>query len=272
MSNMDTYKKKEVYDFWDESSCGEDLYLEAYDRNGFEKQSLKRYELEPYILDFASFESAKNKNILEIGVGLGADHQKFIESGAIMTGIDLTKRAISNTQARLNAFGLRSNLKIGDAENLEFDDSSFDEVYSWGVIHHSPNTVKAVNEIYRVLSPGGVAKIMIYHKWSIIGFMLWVRYALFRLRPFTSLEFIYSNYLESPGTKAYTIEEAKDLFIKFSKININTVLTHGDLLESQAGQRHEGILINIARAVWPRKLIKKLLPNSGLFMLITATK
>tara|TARA_B100000795_G_C22731904_1_gene411700 strand:- start:366 stop:1175 length:810 start_codon:yes stop_codon:yes gene_type:complete len=269
---MNTSKKDKVHDFWNDASCGEDLYLQSHDKDGFNMQSNKRYELEPYILDFADFKRSKDKKVLEIGVGLGADHQKFAESGAIMTGIDLTSRAIENTIARLKLFGLESSLSVGDAENLEFKDNSFDEVYSWGVIHHSPTTQDAINEIFRVLIPGGVAKIMIYHKWSLIGLMLWMRYALMRLQPFTSLTTIYSKYLESPGTKAYSKKEAKELFSNFSEIDIRTVLTHGDLLESAAGQRHKGVFIDIARKLWPRALIKFFFPSAGLFMLIRVIK
>ena len=182
---MNISKKEEVHDFWNDASCGEDLYLNSNDKDGFKKQSDKRYELEPYILDFADFKSTNNKRVLEIGVGLGADHQKFVESGAITTGVDLTSRAIEHTEARLKLFGLSSSLYVGDAENLSFKDNSFDEVYSWGVIHHSPNTAKAIAEIFRVLSTGGVGKIMIYHKWSLIGLMLWIlkRFVLFLTWP-----------------------------------------------------------------------------------------
>ena len=75
--------------------------------------------------------------------------------GANTHGIDLTARAIEITKKRLSFYDLSSNLKVGDAENLEFSDNSFDFIYSWGVIHHSPDTQKAVDEIYRVLKPGG---------------------------------------------------------------------------------------------------------------------
>ena len=264
--------KAKVHDFWNDASCGEELYLDGRDKGSFEKQSFKRYELEPYIRDFAGFQSSQNQKILEIGVGLGADHQKFVEAGAITCGIDLTERSIENTKTRLELFGLESSLSVGDAENLLFEDNSFDIVYSWGVIHHSPNTKKAVNEIYRVLEPGGVAKIMIYHKWSLVGLMLWLRYGLLRFKPFTSLEKIYSQYLESPGTKAYSKSAAKKLFDDFSTVEIRTILTHGDLLQSEAGQRHKGLLIDVARKIWPRKLIQLALPNLGLFMLIKVKK
>ncbi|MDC0225507.1 class I SAM-dependent methyltransferase [Gammaproteobacteria bacterium] len=264
--------KKEVLEFWNLKSCGEDLLLKTLDKFGYQEQINQRYELEPYIIDFADFLNSKDKKVLEIGVGLGADHQKFAESGAILTGIDLTDRAIEHAKRRFALFNLTSSLNTGDAEDLSFGDNTFDLVYSWGVIHHSPRTPEAIKEILRVLKPGGAAKIMIYHKWSMVGFMLWVRYALLRLKPFTGLSEIYSSYLESPGTKAYTIDEAHDLFSDFENVSIETVLTHGDLLTSRAGQRHEGTLLNIARLIWPRFIINKFFHKCGLFMLISAEK
>ena len=114
--------------------------------------------------------------------------------------------------------------------------------------------------------------VMIYHKWSLVGFMLWTRYALLGFRPWLSLNAIYAQYLESPGTKAYSISEARQLFSAFSEVDIRTVLTHGDLLESMAGQRHRGVLFYLARTIWPRNLIKRFVPRLGLFMLIHARK
>jgi hypothetical protein len=83
---------------------------------------------------------------------------------------------------------------------------------------------------------------------------------------------IYARYLESPGTKAYSVAEARRLFSAFSKVRIETVLTHGDLLESGAGQRHQGWLLTLARKIWPRWLISRFFSNQGLFMLIQAQK
>lgn len=265
--------KEKVKDFWNISSCGEDLYLHGSNSlDAFKNQMKERYLLEPYILSFANFQSSRNKNTLEIGVGLGSDHQLFAENGALLHGIDLTERAITNTKNRLNLFNLSSNLSVGDAENLNFQDDYFDIIYSWGVIHHSPNTQKAVNEIFRTLKPGGNAKIMIYHKYSFVGYILWLRYALMKFKPFTSLDNIYSKYLESPGTKAYTIKESKILFSQFTKVKISTLLTHADLLTSNAGQRHRGIILSFAKLIYPRFIIKKLFPKHGLFMLIDVVK
>ena len=264
--------KETVKNFWNESSCGENLLLNNVDKAGYAEHAEKRYRLEPFILDFAQFSQYQGKRVLELGVGLGSDHQKFAEGGALLSGIDLTERAVAHGRRRLSLFELKSDITIGDVEKLEFADNSFDLVYSWGVIHHSPDTQVAVNEILRVLKPGGEAKIMIYNKWSIVGCMLWLRYGLCALRPLTSLSKLYSEKLESIGTKAYNFSEARDLFSEFTKVNIKTVLTHADLLTSNAGQRHEGLLINLVRKIWPRILIKTFLKKMGLFMLIDVIK
>ena len=167
---------------------------------------------------------------------------------------------------------MHSELSVADAESLPFADESFDIVYSWGVIHHSPDTPKVVNQIFRVLKQNGEARIMIYHTQSIVGYMLWLRYGLLRLKPFLTLREIYDQYLESPGTKAYTVKEAKQMFSQFSKVQISTTLTHADLLTSEAGQRHRGKLLVLAKKLFPRAIIKRFLPGHGLFMMIKATK
>lgn len=266
-------KKQAVHDFWNDKSCGESLYLEGYSRDDYLQHSKIRYDLEPYILEFAGFDGVKKKLVLEIGTGLGADHQKFSEAGAILYGIDLTKHGIDHCRRRFRMFGLNTHLQVADAENLPFEEESFDFIYSWGVLHHTPDTDKAVAEVARVLKPGATAKIMIYHKYSVVGLMLWARYALFRLKPLTPLEQIYGRYLESPGTKAYSISEARALFAgKFKTVEAKVVLTHGDLLSSSVGQRHRGVFLRVARWIWPRWLIRTFFRKYGLFMLITATK
>lgn len=264
--------KKQVKDFWNDASCGEDLYLNGTDSAAYELQARKRYELEPYIIEFARFAETRSKRVLEIGVGLGADHQRFAEAGCDLYGVDLTERAVEHTRRRLATLRLTSQLVVGDAERLEFADGYFDVVYSWGVLHHSPNTPKAVEEVWRVLRPDGVARVMIYHTWSLVGFMLWIRYALLRMRPWISLREIYARCLESPGTKAYSVAEARQIFAAFSDVRIGTVLTHGDLLDSMAGQRHRGSLLAFAKNIWPRHFLKRFFPGLGLFMLIEARK
>lgn len=154
-NTTDSIDKRRVHDFWNDASCGENLYLTATDRAGYEAQAEARYRLEPFIPGFADFATARGQKVLEIGVGLGADHQRFAEAGAELYGIDLTERAVEHTRRRLQTFGLKPNLAVGDAEDLDFPNESFDRVYSWGVLHHSPDTPKAIAEVHRVLKRGG---------------------------------------------------------------------------------------------------------------------
>lgn len=152
--------------------------------------------------EFARFHEAEGQDVLEIGVGMGADHIELPRSRPrSLTGIDLTPRAVEHTKRRLAILGLTSDVVTADAEQLPFNDASFDVVYSWGVLHHSPNTPEALNQVHRVLRPNGIARIMIYHKYSLTGYMLWARYGLLAMRPFQSLSDIYGAHLESAWGK-----------------------------------------------------------------------
>lgn len=265
-------EKQKVHDFWNAASCGEELYLTGSDRTAYEEQARQRYLLEPYIPEFAQFDDAAGRRVLEIGLGLGADHQRFAEAGGEIFGVDLTERAVQHTARRMAAYGFPSRLHVGDAEHLAFPNAYFDRVYSWGVLHHTPDTAGAVLEVKRVLKPGGRARVMIYHRLSLVAIMLWLRYALLRLRPWTSFDEILARYLESPGTKGYSTAGARRLFAGWSEVNISIVLSHGDLLASAAGQRHSGPLLSLARRLWPRPLLRRVAPQLGLFMLIDARK
>ncbi len=258
--------------YWEAVSCGEELYLKGTELEDYERQVSERYRLEPCIPRFAEFERYRGQRVLEIGVGLGADHRRFAEAGADLAGIDLTDRAIQHVQRQLELTGLVSDLRTGSAEALDFASDSFDLVYAWGVLHHTPDTPRAVKEALRVLRPGGEAKVMIYHKHSMVGYMLWLRYALARGRPRRSLAAIYAQHLESPGTKAYTVDEARALFEDFEIIDVHSELTHADLLSSAVGQRHRGAALKIARHIWPRWVIKRFLARHGLFLLVHARK
>ncbi|HEY7152863.1 MAG TPA: methyltransferase domain-containing protein [Gemmataceae bacterium] len=265
--------KEGIQKYWDKNACGE-IYAEGASlRDQLERQARIRYELEPYIRDFAGFGDGRGKNVLEIGVGMGVDYLEWAKSQPkSLTGVDLTPRAINFTHERLMSYGLTSALQVADAENLPFDDNSFDLIYSWGVLHHSPDTPRAIGEVLRVLKPGGEARIMIYHKYSMVGYMLWLRYALLAGRPWRGLKHIYAHHLESPGTKAYTVDEARKLFAGFTSTKLRIKLSFGDLLLGAVGQRHRGMFLAAAKALYPRWLIKRLLPNHGLYLLIQARK
>jgi len=267
--------KTDVQSFWNAGSCGETYAQGQTEAEQYATQAAERYKLEPYIHPFARFEEGTGKDVLELGVGMGADHQEWAQAQPkSLTGVDLTDRAIAHTQKRLDLAGLTSTLQQSSSNPLPFSDETFDIVYSWGVIHHSPDTPELAAEICRVLRTGGVARIMIYHTWSLTGLMLWARYGLLRGRPLTPMQEIYATYLESPGTKAYTKQEARKMFLAagFSDVKIHIQLGHGDLLEGDVGQRHRGRLLTVAKALWPAWFFKVFTPFLGLYLMIEAKK
>lgn len=271
------FLKARVKDHWEDETCGTRYGAAADRRRYFEEISDSRYKLEPHIPSFADFRSATNKHVLEIGVGAGTDFQNWCAFAAHATGIDLTERGVSLTSERLRLNAIppaKYTLLTTDAENLPFADGSFDIVYSWGVLHHTPNTARAFQEAYRVLRPGGSIKAMIYHHPSWTGLMLYIRYALARGRIRTPMKQIIYEHLESPGTKVYTVDEAKGLLggIGFSDIKLSPKLGPGDLLTIQPSQKYESALFKVIWRIYPRWLIRLIGDRYGLGLLITATK
>lgn len=110
------------------------------------------------------YDELKNKSVLEIGVGMGSHAALIAPRVLSYTGIDLTDYAVKMTTERMRVFQINADIRQMDAEKLQFPDASFDFVWSWGVIHHSSNTLQILQEIHRVLKPGGSAVIMVYHR------------------------------------------------------------------------------------------------------------
>lgn len=159
--------KERVRAFWQAHPCGTKFSdAEPGTPKFFEKVEAHRYEKEWHIPEAAGFAAANGLRVLEIGCGLGTDGAQFARAGAEYTGIDLTQAAIELARTRFEVSGLKGEFRVADAENLDFADESFDLVYSHGVLHHTPDTARAVAEVHRVLRPGGRAVVMLYHRGS----------------------------------------------------------------------------------------------------------
>ncbi|HEX8185260.1 MAG TPA: class I SAM-dependent methyltransferase [Blastocatellia bacterium] len=277
MPDNTTALKTKVKEHWEKETCGTRYANDADRKSFFDQISESRYRLEPYIPPFADFKSAKGKTVLEIGVGAGADFENWCKHASHATGVDLTESAISLTRERLELNSIppeRYSLRTADAESLPFEDESFDLVYSWGVLHHTPDTARAFREVFRVLRPGGEVRAMIYHLPCWTGAMLYLKQGMargnFRM---TMKEAIFSN-LESPGTKAYTLEEARQLLAAtgFSDIRVSAKLGIGDLLTLKPSKKYSSPLYKIIWQVYPRWLVRLMGDRYGLNLLINANK
>ena len=174
-----------------------------------------------YLPSIAEFNDHFKENVLEIGVGVGTDLVEYAKNGSIVYGIDLTKNAIKITKANFERLGLKSNLVIANAINLPYNTNCFDLVFCFGVLHHIPNTEKAISEIYRVLKPKGKAIIMLYaigwkHVFKRIFINGILRGDLFRLGYQGTTNKNTEPQGNSPLTKVYTKRAVKRLFKDFN--------------------------------------------------------
>lgn len=269
--------KQTIRDHWEAESCGV-RYGEGDDAETFYRSIEKvRYELEPYIPGFAQFETARDKKILEIGIGAGTDFSRWVRAGADANGIDLTQAAVDHTTRRLSAAGYAEDdfhVQRGDAENLPFSDDTFDLVYSWGVLHCTPDTPKAFREAHRVMKPGAPLRAMVYHVHSWTSWMLWLKNGLFRGKPWLSPRRAVFENLESPGTKVYTKAEAKRLVENagFQDVRVSTVLGPGDLLKIKRSAKYQNPVYRLAWNLFPRWLVSRIGDRFGLYLLINGTK
>ncbi|HEU4386887.1 MAG TPA: methyltransferase domain-containing protein [Blastocatellia bacterium] len=216
---------------WTANPCGAHVAreLEFGSREYFDTIDHYRYNIySPWIKELIDFNGFAGKRLLEIGCGTGTDLVQFARGGASVIGVDLTPRSIEIARRRFEVFGLSGDFAVGDAERLTFPDEAFDVVYSFGVLHHTPGTEAAVDEIYRVLRKGGRAIVMLYNRSSL---WYWVRLVLMRgllggeLLKSNTGEMLskYVEYTETgarPLVKTYSRREARRLFRRFGNPRI----------------------------------------------------
>ena len=266
-----------VKQHWEHEVCGTRYGQSAEPEEYFDEIYRSRYERTKYLRRFARFDEARGKRVLEIGVGAGSDFRSWLENGANACGIDLTEAAIRLTAEHLKVAGVDTKeyeLHQADAEQLPFDDGVFDIVYSYGVFQHTPDPAMALAEAHRVLKPGGELRAMIYHVPSWTGLMLWARHGLMVGRPFVSQQQVIFDRLESPGTKAYTLKEARGLVQSagFRVVSLESRLCPGDYLNIVPSALYRGRLYRTVWRLYPRWLVALLGDRFGLNLLIRAAK
>src|SRR5439155_22213891 len=134
--------KRAVHDYWNAGACNSEVAVAPkYTREYFEQIEAARYAIQPEIFSFAQFTRAHGRKVLEVGVGAGTDFLQWVRAGAQAYGVDLTDEAVEHTRRRLEIYGLEAaEIRVADAESLPYANDTFDLVYSWGVIHHTPDT------------------------------------------------------------------------------------------------------------------------------------
>jgi ubiquinone/menaquinone biosynthesis C-methylase UbiE len=166
----------QVKKYWDRRPCNINHSKKKFlSKEYFDEIRRKRYFIEKHIKKFVEFHKYNNKKVLEVGCGIGTDGVEFIKNGANYTGIEISSSSLRIFKKRCELFKLNEekyNLVCMNAENLSKLKQKYDLIYSFGVIHHSPNMKKIFDEIYKISKKKTEIKIMLYAKNSYKNFML----------------------------------------------------------------------------------------------------
>lgn len=240
--------KKKTIDHWTAIPIGTQTTgfspgHEAFTREYFEEHSRFRYtQYAPWLPTVACFEAHAGQRLLEVGCGMGTDLLEYAKNGAAVVGLDLTPRHLELARRRFQLFGQNGIFINGDAEQLSFRDGSFDFVFSNGVLHHTPDTRRAVDEIHRVLKPGGEALILLYHRHSLHYYLRIIlesgskRFVRHLLDGKKLSDFTYAKVLSAstdgelnPLTKVYSRRQGQGLMRRFGDVRAEVYhLNRGD--------------------------------------------
>lgn len=222
--------KQRVRDYWQEAPCGSaDEESPVASPEFFHNTELTRATRDAFMHDTVGFTSWRGREVLEVGCGMGMDLVRFARSGADVAAVDLTEAGVAITRRRLQAENLQGNVFVADAEALPFETDRFDYVYSWGVIHATPDTEAAAREMVRVCKPGGRVLAMVYNRYSLVALQAWLAYGLGRGKLLASPAQLISEHVESPGIKVYSRAECHRLFPALRNPSVRTIVTSWDL-------------------------------------------
>ena len=177
MRESETTTIESVKSYWNARPCNirhspKPLGSKEY----FDEVERRKYFVEPHIPAFAEFDAWKGKRVLEVGCGIGTDTINFARAGATVTAVDLSNTSLKLANQRAEVFGFKDQISFfqGNVENLLscIPIQPFDLVYSFGVLHHTPNPEKAIEQIKPFMSPSSEFRLMVYAKNSWKNFMI----------------------------------------------------------------------------------------------------
>lgn len=234
MSFFNEVNIDKVRRYWDDRPCNvrhssEKVGTKKY----FEEVENRKYFVEPHILDFAEFHRWKGKKVLEIGCGIGTDTINFARAGALVTAVDISEKSLKIAQKRAEVFDLKNKINFYHANTEELSSvlpiETYDLVYSFGVIHHTPNPYRAIEQIRKYMDDGSSLKIMVYYRYSWKVFWILTTYGKGQ---FWKLDELIARYSEAqtgcPVTYTYTKNSIKDLLNNFTirEIRINHIFPY----------------------------------------------
>lgn len=175
----------------------------------FQELDEYRFEKLSYLPRLVNFSGYPGLKLLESGCGAGIDLVRFAKGGAITTGIDLSQTAIDLARKNFELNGLSGSFAVMNAEELapDFEEDSFDVIYAHGVLQYTANPAKMVDELYRVLKPGGEAIFMVYNRYS------WLN----GLSKFMKVDL---EHEDAPAFRTFSTGELRQMLERFATVRI----------------------------------------------------
>ncbi len=201
----------EVKDFWDNRPCNiRHSNKPIGTREYFDEVEQRKYFVEPHIPGFADFANWNGKKVLGIGCGIGTDAVNFARAGADYTGLELSNESLEFVKNRFKVYSLQGNFYLGSAEDLDniIPEQKFDLVYSFGVIHHTPNPAAIVEKVKKYMNSNSEFRLMLYAKNSWKNIMIEAGYD----QP--------EAQFGCPIANTYTHQEINELLQGYKIINI----------------------------------------------------
>jgi SAM-dependent methyltransferase len=164
-----------VRNYWDRQPCNiRHGVAPVGTREYFDQVEARKYRVEPHIPRFAEFERWKGKRVLEVGCGIGTDAINFARAGAQLTAVELSGESLRLCRQRFERFGLEARFYQANVEELSavVPVEPYDLVYSFGVVHHTPNPRRGVEQLMRYMGPGSELRLMLYAKVSWKNFLI----------------------------------------------------------------------------------------------------
>jgi ubiquinone/menaquinone biosynthesis C-methylase UbiE len=201
-------KVDEVRQYWEKHIHDLEITRHPVGSRGF-FDDLDQYHFEKlhHLLRLVDFNGYRGKAVLEVGCGAAVDLARFARGGAVCTGVDLAASAIELARVNFQQQGLSADLRVANGEALPFPDNTFDLVYAHGVVQYTADPRRLVEEVRRVLKPGGEAIFQVYNRIS------W-------LNGLSKLMNVGLEHDAAPVLLKFTIGEFRHLVSGFSSVRI----------------------------------------------------
>jgi 2-polyprenyl-3-methyl-5-hydroxy-6-metoxy-1,4-benzoquinol methylase len=236
-----------VREFWDRAPCNVRHSNKAVGtREYFDEVEQRKYFVEPHIPAFAAFPCWAGRRVLEIGCGIGTDTVSFARAGAHVTAVELSEAsaALARTRAQVYGLGDRVTVHVGNAEALPdvLPRQTFDLVYSFGVVHHSPHPRRIVEHIRDYMTPESELRLMLYSRVSYKLFSIMKEEGVWDMARIDELIARRSEAQTGcPVTYTYHEEDARRLLDGFAISEIRKA--HIFTWDVEAYKRHEYVKV-----------------------------